>query len=148
MATHSSILVWKIPWTEKPGWLLSTGLQRVGHDWVTSLSIAISRSEWVSWNCMSLGNASPVLPFSFTQWLTSTYMWNVTESAGLLPSLPSFLYAVCPLVTHNCSIFMRDVFLVHRFDSFLISLPVNIFSSFLNGYYGNCSKILNYTNLV
>ena len=25
MATHSSILVWKIPWTEKPGWLLSTG---------------------------------------------------------------------------------------------------------------------------
>ena len=80
MATHSSILVWKIPWTEKPGWLLSTGSQRVGHDWATSLSIAISRSEWVSWNCMSLGNASPVLPFSFTQWLTSTYMWNVTET--------------------------------------------------------------------
>ena len=39
MATHSSILVWKIPWTEKPGWLLSMGSQRVGHDWVTSLSI-------------------------------------------------------------------------------------------------------------
>ena len=32
MATHSSILVWKIPWTEKPGWLLSMGSQRVGHD--------------------------------------------------------------------------------------------------------------------
>ena len=32
MATHSSILVWKIPWMEKPGWLLSMGLQRVRHD--------------------------------------------------------------------------------------------------------------------
>ena len=32
MATHSSIFVWKIPWTEEPGRLQSMGLQRVGHD--------------------------------------------------------------------------------------------------------------------
>ena len=32
MATHSSILDWEIPWTEKPGSLLSMGLQRVGHN--------------------------------------------------------------------------------------------------------------------
>ena len=32
MATHSSILVWRIPWTEEPGGLQSMGLQRVGHD--------------------------------------------------------------------------------------------------------------------
>ena len=32
MATHFNILAWKIPWTEEPGGLLSTGLQRVGHD--------------------------------------------------------------------------------------------------------------------
>ena len=32
MATHSSILAWKIPWTEEPGRLQSTGLQRVRHD--------------------------------------------------------------------------------------------------------------------
>ena len=38
MATHSSILAWKIPWTEKPGRLQSTGSQRVGHNCVTSLS--------------------------------------------------------------------------------------------------------------
>ena len=35
MATHSSILAWRIPWTEEPGGLQSTGLQRVGHDLVT-----------------------------------------------------------------------------------------------------------------
>ena len=32
MATNSSILAWKIPWTEEPGRLQSMGLQRVGHD--------------------------------------------------------------------------------------------------------------------
>ena len=32
MATHSSILAWRIPWTEEPGGLQSTGLQRGGHD--------------------------------------------------------------------------------------------------------------------
>ena len=32
MATHSSILAWKIPWTEEPGGLQSMGSQRVGHD--------------------------------------------------------------------------------------------------------------------
>ena len=32
MATHSSILAWRIPWTEKPGRLQSMGLKKVRHD--------------------------------------------------------------------------------------------------------------------
>ena len=32
MATHSSILAWRIPWMEEPGGLYSMGSQRVGHD--------------------------------------------------------------------------------------------------------------------
>ena len=35
MATHSSILAWRIPWTEEPGGLQSTESQRVGHDLAT-----------------------------------------------------------------------------------------------------------------
>ena len=35
IATHSSILAWRIPWTEEPGGPQSTGSQRVGHDWAT-----------------------------------------------------------------------------------------------------------------
>ena len=42
MVTHSSILAWRIPWTEKPGRLQSTGLQRVRHNWATSLSFFLS----------------------------------------------------------------------------------------------------------
>ena len=38
MATHSSILAWRIPRMEEPGRLQSMGSQRVGHNWATSLS--------------------------------------------------------------------------------------------------------------
>ena len=43
MATHSSALAWKIPWTEEPGKLQFTGSQRVGHDWATKPSIPSQR---------------------------------------------------------------------------------------------------------
>ena len=36
MAAHSSILAWRIPWTEEPGGLQSMGLQRVGLYWATN----------------------------------------------------------------------------------------------------------------
>ena len=36
MATHSSILAWRIPWTEEPGGLPSMGLQIVAHDWASN----------------------------------------------------------------------------------------------------------------
>ena len=39
MATHSSSLAWKIPWTEGPGRLQSVGSLGLGHDWATSLSL-------------------------------------------------------------------------------------------------------------
>ena len=53
MVTHSSTLAWRIPWTEKPGRLQSTGLQRVGHDWATSLllsfTLKFSMWLWIHW---------------------------------------------------------------------------------------------------
>ena len=51
MATHSSILAWKIPWTEEPSKLQSMGSQRVGHDWATSLHWMLS-SSWCSLACL------------------------------------------------------------------------------------------------
>ena len=45
MATHFTILAWRIPWTEEPDRLQSTGSQRVGHDWATRhASVQFSRS--------------------------------------------------------------------------------------------------------
>ena len=46
MATHSSILAWRMPWTEESAGLLSRGSQRVGHDWVTNTHPSFL-SQWV-----------------------------------------------------------------------------------------------------
>ena len=48
MATHSSILSWRIPWTEEAGGLQSMGLQRVGHDWATEHAHRDLTAKWGS----------------------------------------------------------------------------------------------------
>ena len=48
LSPHSSILAWRIPWTEQPGRLQSMGSQRVGHDWVTktnAFTFSVSSSQ-------------------------------------------------------------------------------------------------------
>ena len=54
MAAYSSILAWKIPWIMEPGRLPSMGSQRVGHDWVTSLSLSLV-VWWLSLQTPSAG---------------------------------------------------------------------------------------------
>ena len=49
MTTHSSILAWRILWTEEPGRLQFMGLQRVGHDWATSLHLDQQNGDCVWW---------------------------------------------------------------------------------------------------
>ena len=46
MATHSSILAWRIPWTEEPGGLQSTGSQRVGQNSLTNTMNMNERKIW------------------------------------------------------------------------------------------------------
>ena len=59
IATYSSTLAWKIPWTKEPGRLQSMGSQRVGHDWATLLSLFF---DW--W------------------WLQATFWCNQREEKG------------------------------------------------------------------
>ena len=58
MATHSSLLAWRIPWRETPGGLQSPGLQRVRHDWATWHSMHASIKD------------------SYTQHVRVTQMWS------------------------------------------------------------------------
>ena len=77
MATHSSTLAWKIPWTEEPGRLQSMGLWSVGHDWATSLSL-FSFMHWRrKWQ------PTPVFLPGESQGrrsLVGCHLWGCTES--------------------------------------------------------------------
>ena len=85
MAPHSSIVAWRIPWTEEPGGLQSTGSQRVGHDWVTSLSVG---SIWNFLFCIPL---EPHLYCKTEQQLLvlhdNLYHWTVSSSRKWLSSI-------------------------------------------------------------
>ena len=90
MATQSSILAWRIPWTEELGRLQSMGSQRVGHDWVTSLSLSvqfISVAQSCPTLCNPMNRSTPGLPVhhqlpEFTQ----TYVHRVSDA--IQPSHP------------------------------------------------------------
>ena len=60
MATQSSILAWRIPWTEEPGGLQSMGSQRVGHNWVTNTHIHRERKhKWHKCNWLINAGEEP-----------------------------------------------------------------------------------------
>ena len=77
MATHSSILAWKIPLTEEPGGLHPMGLQTIRHDWVTEQQ--------------QLPRLTLVSPKKAMAPHSSTLAWKIpwTEEPGRLPSMGS-----------------------------------------------------------
>ena len=78
MATHSSVLAWRIPWTEKPGRLQSMGSHRVGHDW-SDLAAAAAAT------CLnSVQSLSRVQLFA-TPWIAALQAFlSITNSLSLL----------------------------------------------------------------
>ena len=73
MATHSSILAWKISWTEEPGGLQFVGSQRVGHDWVTNTNLTDEDSP--SWFKRSL-KAQPPNTITFEGQDFNIWIWG------------------------------------------------------------------------
>ena len=82
IATHSSTVAWKIPRTEEPGRVQSMGSQRVGHDWVTSLSFFLSFSFCLEY------------PSTHTPFLIPTHPWTLTLTITYSRKLPR-LYKSC-----------------------------------------------------
>ena len=76
MATQSSILAWRIPWTEEPGGLQSMGSQRVRHDWASSLHSYLIKSENMEESCQN--KQTTVLNLLWYHWdkISSTKIWN------------------------------------------------------------------------
>ena len=81
MATHSSALAWKIPWTEEPGRLQSMRSQRVGHDRATSLSLSVTETERISSFSPSFSHSSNVywglwMCQTLCSWLGTGHRWR------------------------------------------------------------------------
>ena len=88
MASHSSTLAWKIPWTEEPGGLQSMGSLRVRHDWATSLSLFTFMHWRRKWQPTPM-----FLPGESQGWgsLVGCCLWGRTESEHCQPEQLSYL---------------------------------------------------------
>ena len=75
MAIHSSILAWRIPWTEEPDGLRSMGLQRVGHDWATNTATTTMNS-WPLLLSEPQVNKSQFLPWVSSIWNTVIKLYS------------------------------------------------------------------------
>ena len=101
MATHSSVLAWKIPWTEEPGALQSTGSQRVEHNWVTEHTHITLFCWWGDWSARPWrrGAGSSIQ----TLWPQGNATWSMRFSPptelcslrdGSIPPLPVASWAL------------------------------------------------------
>ena len=85
MATHSSVLAWRIPWTEKPDGLQSIGLQRVRHDWNDLARSMLKAQVFRNLQCLkSLTWSKAKLKFKSRSCLT--HSWESPRLQGYLSS--------------------------------------------------------------
>ena len=71
IATHSSILAWRIPWTEEPGRLQSKGVKRVGQEWATNTTV--SYTEGFNVAMVKLVNLFLFMTSGFYDWEELSY---------------------------------------------------------------------------
>ena len=95
MATHSSILAWRIPWTEESGRLQSMGSQRVGHDWATKRLSTRASAAGSPCSCSNTLTFTvfPILPLPLTLCHvtpSSFSFFSSTPSSNSCPGTPFF----------------------------------------------------------
>ena len=122
MATHSSILAWKVPWMEEPGRLQSLGLQRVGRDWATSLSLSVTKS------CLTVTpwTAAPQASLSYT---ISLSLLKLMSIESVMPSNHLVLWCLrllLPSVFPSIRVLSKESALGIRWPASASVLPMNI----------------------
>ena len=139
METHSSILDWKIPWTEEPGRLQSMRSQRVGHDWVTNSSLHFNlignnrKSLHFFFNCRTWNNSKN---------LTSTKKKNLTCRKIRNLNIACKFRELSKMNTNSLyrrqqhkSFYLANIFLL------VIVLPLILFISFIHDIHFKVSEV-------
>ena len=142
MATRSGVLAWRMPWTEKPGGLQSTGSQKVGHDWahmkhaqsiVLHFQIAkcCQSAELIFWKT----NLHSYCCFSFTE---VELIYSVVLVSGVQQSDSVMCVCVC-VYTHTLNIYCYSVNCVQLFDT-----PWTAAEFAFRDYFLSCAYLLSH----
>ena len=139
MATHSSILAWKIPWAKQPGGLQSRGCQRVGHDWAhthTSSYKALPQQNDPSltlWGQLWFTNKTGIFFFFFFL----LFLWHIQWTIVIFIKVLAFSVTQLPN-----AVLLSYYFILHDF----LVCKKELFKSFCQGWaqldnqsLGNCT---------
>ena len=147
MATHSSILAWRIPWTEEPGGLQFIGSQRVRHDWATSLHFTSTSSQPDVEDIIAAHSWIPALYLSLMFGVSRTFRKNTesciyinicSESNGSFPICSQNTICKPEIDTHIDTVMGKSVHMTrHLLIWKLISSP------FLHNFYHHTQHLLN-----
>jgi len=120
MVTHSSILAWRIPWTEKPGRLQLMGLQRVRYDWTYTHK---KRKLWVLKWWYVLTHLTFV-PFIFPETLLVCRLRFVSQTGKWAGEVTSLSRLTCPAhVTGHSFVYLSGIKACTCFQWWMYRLP-------------------------
>ena len=134
MATHSSVLAWRIPGTGKPGGLPSMGLHRVGHNWSDLAAAAAARKVYYTYSYFySLYYFFFLLIIPRTFFYHFLFVWRIFFSYFLKISLlVTNFYTFLQLRLLISSSFLKDIFTGYRILDWQFSFSIwKIFCHFL-----------------
>ena len=124
MATHSSILAWRVPGMEEPGGLPSMGSHRVGHNWSDLAAAAafpgcrVNISQWKKWlQCI----------FCSLQWSGHPLCWTGHKDTGknFMSFLETITFHWCPLLSdkdHRTKELVHEIKQTAKYNSIFMTL--------------------------
>ena len=137
MATHSSILAWRIPGMGEPGGLPSMGLHRVGHDWndlaaAAAAAAYILKFSYSFWMLYSIFFFHPVFSLYFSLGVISWPTFKLTDSSAVSsllvsPSKACFISVTVFVISNNSLWF----FLSFHLSTYIIHLFLHVVHCFL-----------------
>ena len=119
MAIHFSTLAWKIPWTEESCRPQCLGLQRVRHDWVTSLHF----TSVYSCHLFLISSAS-VRSISFLSFIVPIFAWNFPLVSNFLEEISSLSHSIVFL--YFFALISEEGFLISPCSSLELCIQVGI----------------------
>ena len=129
MATHSSVLAWRIPGTGKPGGLPSMGSHRVGHDWrdLAAAAAAATRCCMAKTNTTLWSNYLPIKSKLFQMWRNKVIQFSWLLGRGEFLSRSLDLVLCYKLYKPQSSRLTANFHLFTSWNQFLDKLPEYIF---------------------
>ena len=134
MATHSSVLAWRLPGTEEPGGLPSMGLHRVGHDWSDLAAAAAAARR--AWAFLLVALLMALYHLSVAMWTTRKFHKLIIPNKSFSVFVKTMTNILAEYLLTTRSLKKKKSFLRHS-TSYITLSPPHPLGTFFPSYFGS-----------